>query len=326
MDRTGSGYELSISSPAQAERLRWREVITAALGAVEPIGTPERVRLAAAGALRVGELAGRGDGGATRAPRHIRSSDEELCKLDLIVAGGGVVEQDGRAARVGPGDLTFVDLSRPARWHMSDVHLIATVFPRALLPLPADEIARLTAMRIPADHGGGALIAGVTRSLAAHLDDFGATERTRLGGALMDVLATALAGRLGSRAALPPETRQRALVTRIHTFIEAHLGDPDLSPAMIASATHVSVRYLHKLFESENTTVAGEIRRRRLERCRRDLMDPALALEPAGAIGARWTFANPAHFSRLFRTAYGEPPAAFRHAAAAANVPMRLDS
>ena len=66
------------------------------------------------------------------------------------------------------------------------------------------------------------------------------------------------------------------------------------------------------LFETQQTTVADWIRQRRLERCRRDLADPGLRAKPVGAIAARWGLTNPAHFSRLFRAAYGVPPRAYR--------------
>jgi AraC-like DNA-binding protein len=81
---------------------------------------------------------------------------------------------------------------------------------------------------------------------------------------------------------------------------------------MIAAAHHVSVRYLHKLFETEQSGVAAWIRQRRLERCRRDLLDPALRTQPVSAIAARWGLTEPAHFSRLFRAAYGMPLVEYR--------------
>jgi AraC-like DNA-binding protein len=71
----------------------------------------------------------------------------------------------------------------------------------------------------------------------------------------------------------------------------------------------VSVRYLHRLFEDEQATVAGWIRFRRLERCRRDLLDPALSAEPVSAIAGRWGLPSAADSSRLFRAAEGVPPA-----------------
>jgi AraC-like DNA-binding protein len=98
----------------------------------------------------------------------------------------------------------------------------------------------------------------------------------------------------------------------VHAFIEQRLADPALSPATIAGAHHVSVRYLYKLFEGRHRGVAGWIRERRLERSRRDLLDPALAARPVSAIAARWGLVDPAHFSRLFRAAYGVPPLEYR--------------
>jgi AraC-like DNA-binding protein len=84
-----------------------------------------------------------------------------------------------------------------------------------------------------------------------------------------------------------------------------------------ATAHHISLRYLHKLFEGQPTTASGWIRQRRLERCRRDLLDPALGDRSVGAIAARWGLIDAAHFSRLFRAAYGLPPGEYRLAAMA---------
>jgi AraC-like DNA-binding protein len=58
--------------------------------------------------------------------------------------------------------------------------------------------------------------------------------------------------------------------------------------------------------------VADWIRSRRLERCRRDLLDPALATRTVEAIGERWGLTDAAHFSRVFRRRFGAPPAEYR--------------
>jgi AraC-like DNA-binding protein len=72
------------------------------------------------------------------------------------------------------------------------------------------------------------------------------------------------------------------------------------------------VRYLYKLFEGRQSGVTAWIRQRRLERSRRDLLDPALADRPVSAIAARWGLTDPAAFSRLFRATYGIPPLEYR--------------
>jgi AraC-like DNA-binding protein len=85
-----------------------------------------------------------------------------------------------------------------------------------------------------------------------------------------------------------------------------------LSPGSIAASHHISLRLLHKLFEEQGTSVGRWIRERRLERCRRDLLDPALDDMPASAIAFTWGFADAAHFTRVFREAYGHPPGEYR--------------
>ncbi|MEU5593368.1 helix-turn-helix domain-containing protein [Streptomyces sp. NPDC020298] len=86
------------------------------------------------------------------------------------------------------------------------------------------------------------------------------------------------------------------------------LADPGLSPEGIAAAHRISRRYLYKLLAEQGHTVSGWIREQRLARCRRDLADPALDHLPVGAIGGRWGFADPAHFSHAFKAAYGLSP------------------
>jgi AraC-like DNA-binding protein len=70
----------------------------------------------------------------------------------------------------------------------------------------------------------------------------------------------------------------------MRAFIEDQLADPELTPSAVARAHHVSLRYLYKLFEGEQKSVAGLIKERRLERCRRDLLDPSLRHLPVSAI------------------------------------------
>jgi AraC-like DNA-binding protein len=290
----------------------WRHVLAETLVPLDPVDVPDRLVAAEVGAVRVGELLARKPGGARRTARHVRRSAPELYKFDVLVDGDGVVAQDGREARLRRGDLTFVDLARPARWRMSPARIVAVIFPRALLPLRADEVARLTAVGIPGDRGTGALISTLARQVAGNLDDYDAAEGARLGTLIVDLLTVALAARLDRGRSVQPDTYQRALLLRVHAFIEQRLGDPRLSPGTVAAAHHISVRYLYKLFEQEPTGVAGWIRQRRLERCRRDLLDPALRSRPVSAIAARWGITNAAHFSRSFRAAYGVPPVEYR--------------
>ena len=286
----------------------WQEVVGDALCPLElripgPEHVPDRLLVGEAGPVGVAELTASLPGAAARTGAHVSRSRDDLCKIDLFAGGHGVIEQDGRQAALAPGDFALVDLGRPARWANAPARMIAVTFPRTLLPLSPD---RLTGVRIRGDEGLAALVSGLVRTLPGRLDRNGA----RLGSAVFDLLAAVLAERLGRE--LPAATRRRTLLLEAQAFIEANLGDPGLTPRRVAAAKYVSVRYLHRLFEAEETTVAEWIRARRLERCRRDLRDPALAGEPVHAIAARWGLMSAAHFSRIFRGAYGLPPAEYR--------------
>jgi AraC-like DNA-binding protein len=126
----------------------------------------------------------------------------------------------------------------------------------------------------------------------------------------------ALTGRLPAapgRGARPaPETGHESLRGRIRAHILEHLHDPDLAPRTVAAAHYISTRSLDRLFQGEEYTVAEWIRVQRLDRCRRDLADPALRDRPIRAIASRWGLASAPHFSRAFRAAYGLSPENYR--------------
>ena len=274
---------------------------------------PDQVRAADLGALHIGELWASRPGGANRTRHHIQRMEADLVKVDVVAQGEVGIEQDGRQARLQVGDYAFVDLARPAHWtNSSSVRVLAIAFPRQLLPLRADDTTKLTAVGLNADDGPGALFSSTARQLARHLDHFDVASGVRVGTATLDLLTVALAGRLDRGGGLPPDIPQRVLIVRMRAFIEDQLADSDLTPSAVARAHHVSLRYLYKLFEGEQKSVAGLIKERRLERCRRDLLDPSLRHLPVSAIAARWGMPNAAHFSHAFRAAYGMAPVEYR--------------
>jgi AraC-like DNA-binding protein len=262
-----------------------------------------------------------------RTPELICQADPDMVKMVLICGGNScVVEQGGRQAQVSAGDLTCYDTRRPYRVTIGvdgnrPTQVMTFMFPPSMLPLCRGRLKDLTAIRIPASAGVGDLTSQFLLQLARNIDHYSPAEAARLSTAALEVLATRLAGEMDIRDWGTPEDRRHALLTTIQAFIQRHLGDPGLSPAMIAAAHHVSLRSLHQLFHDEGLTVAGWIRRRRLEGCRRDLSDPALDSRPVAAIAARWGFSSPGDFSRTFRAVHGLPPAEYRMSARSVKVP-----
>ncbi len=304
-------------APAESRLEYWRQVlddhfIPMDIRLDDPHKITDELRIGWCGAVWVAESA-TSAGEARLTARHIRQADLGMYQLFLQVGGRVVGEQDGRQVVLSPGDLSLADLSRPLRCVHSARRAVFLAFPHALMSLRPKQAARMVGSRIPGDRGAGALLSTLVRQLPQCLDDETDAGAARLGTAVVDLLAATLASRLGhDLSSLAPQAHTRALLMRIHAFIEARLGDPELSPAAIAAAHHISLRYLHKLFEREGLGVAGLIRQRRLECSHRDLLDPAMADLPVSAIALRNGFTSAAHFSRAFRAAYGLPPGEFR--------------
>jgi AraC-like DNA-binding protein len=202
------------------------------------------------------------------------------------------------------------------------------VFPYTMLPRRLRRMQGVTLFS--GREGVGALLSGFLTGLEKGSIQQRPGDSPRLGTILIDLLAAQLAHQLDTGAALPAESRQHTVLLQIHAFIQRHLPDTGLSPAMIAAAHNISVRQLHRLFQAEETPVAELIRNSRLERCRSDLTDPLLREVPVRTIATRWGFRGPAHFSRLFRAYYGIGPQECRRMAleghAATRVVLRTSS
>ncbi|MFF3557940.1 helix-turn-helix domain-containing protein [Streptomyces tsukubensis] len=265
-----------------------------------------------------------------RTPKLIRRSDPEAYELCLILGSDMWLEQRRSDARVGAGDLLLWDTSQPfdgrglggGPEQLS--RAIIVHIPRTALPLPEARINDLLARRLSTDSGMGTLLAGFLRG-ALHQADGSATavgeggsgiwspgDAVRLGSVVLELCTAFLAQRMDASAVLPPESRRQVLLHRMLDFIELNLADPGLTPVLVAAHHHVSVRYLHQIFQGQELTVAAWIRRRRLQRCQADLVNPLYRHRPVHAIGRRWGFPQPAEFSRAFRASYGMSPSEYR--------------
>ncbi|MFE9653238.1 helix-turn-helix domain-containing protein [Micromonospora sp. NPDC006431] len=252
-----------------------------------------------------------------RSPRLVRKSQPDTYQLVLMTTGSSVAIQDRTESPLGPSSFTLLDNTRPFTGsHFSDGPVLAgsisLLISRQSLPLHPDRVRRLLATSIPSDTGMAALLAQFVQRLVTYPEQFAASDAPRLGMMALDLAAGALAQQLEVQGTLPVDVRERTLRAEIRAFIEKNLGDSELNPTSVAAAHHISLRTLHRLFEQEDHTVAGLIRQRRLDRCRRDLINPRLAHQAIQRIAARWGFADKAHFSRLFKACYGMSPQEYR--------------
>ncbi|MEV5147286.1 helix-turn-helix transcriptional regulator [Streptomyces sp. NPDC052727] len=244
-----------------------------------------------------------------------------------------VLGRDQRPVRLESGSVMLWEPAEPLRLSAgasagSDaVRALVLHLPEAALPLPGKVLRDISGRPAPTGSGPAVLLASFVFGLATHVPSAEDRHTAWLGTAAVN-LATAFldsetarlqGGRTGPRPAEPMPTRPHPvppatdlLLDGIKTYIEHHLHDPDLSPTSIAAANHISLRYLHHLFQRDGRTVGAFLRERRLEHCRADLSDPAKAQRSVCEIARRWGFRDPAVFNRTFKSVYGVTPGTYR--------------
>ncbi|MFF5970125.1 AraC family transcriptional regulator [Streptomyces sp. NPDC012769] len=261
-----------------------------------------------------------------------RRADPELYHLTLMLDGGLAVSPDaGPTAMVGPSCLSVIDSSQTydvrsygvgsagredtGREEIRAVEGVAVDLPKAMLPLSPHRVRHLLGRSVPTRQGTGALLADFLVSLDRQAPFLQPSDAPRLGLVVRDLIAAWLAQLLDEEAALPPESRQQALVQQIRSFIRQNLHDPELTPGVIAAAHHISLSHLHRVFtqQSGGETVAASIRALRLDKAYRDLADPALSTTPIHVVATRWGMPRASDFTRAFRAAYGLSPREHRH-------------
>lgn len=322
-----SSFPSSTASSSQAVQSTTTESFQEYRRAVSHSFVPLEVSRVGSGPFR-GELRGVGVNGmqvheitasahrVERTDALTAAGDPRFYKASLQIAGYGLLIQDGREALLRPGDLAIYATDRPySVVFEEDMRMLVLMFPRDELGLPAQFVGELTAHSFSTGDGLGGITIPYLQNIGLNLERLSGIAGPRLLRSAVDLLATMFAGELDVDA--DPGDSHELLMQRIRRYIDLNLSSPDLGPTQIAAAHYISTRHLHGLFRERGTTVSTWIREHRLERCRRDLMDPLNAHSPVGAIAARWGFVEAAHFSRVFKAAFGQPPSELRGRAVA---------
>ncbi|MYT74561.1 MULTISPECIES: helix-turn-helix domain-containing protein [unclassified Streptomyces] len=238
----------------------------------------------------------------------IARSPRPFVAAHVQTSGRAELRQDGRTATVETGGLLVLDTGRPYTLDFPEPFACRTVLlPRHALDLPDGDLSHVTGTAVGTATGVGAILMPFLATLVASAPSCPPAIADRLAAGALDLFGTLVAERTRSGDGARDE-----LVRRVRDHIDRHLADPELSPETVAAAHHISVRYLHRLFEKENITVGRLIQRRRLARCARELLRGGAAGPSVAAVAHRWGFVSSAHFSRSFRGVYGHSPREWR--------------
>nr|WP_307795398.1 helix-turn-helix domain-containing protein [Actinacidiphila acididurans] len=248
----------------------------------------------------------------SRTPALIARSCEALVAVGVQMSGTATFIHDGRLAELGEGDLVVYDTTRPYAFDYPQ-RFVTYVFqlPRRMLGVADGDIRQVTGNAISTADGFGATLLPFLTALVSSAGTYPRTVGERLAGNVVDLIATLITEQ-AQAGAMDADNARSHLLLKVRDHINRNLGNPDLSPESIARTHRISVRYLHRLFEGEGTTVGRLIQQRRLEECSRELARRGRTAPTVSAVARGWGFISPAHFSRAFRAAYGISPRQWR--------------
>jgi AraC-like DNA-binding protein len=315
---------LSTTSVAEADRLDfWREVVCRTIAGVEATALvhdrpysglirTQSIPLAHLPNFDLIEV--EADAQLVSRTRKLINQSEGAWLLMIQQEGVCEIRQGGRTMALSPGDIGFLDTSRPYE----------VTFPRSfkqsILKMPAllfrdiaprgDDFAGVV---LP---GGRALTAIARQNLLLLERSAAAIEPIFLPAAANSAIGHLS---LAMRAVLSSDTRTIAGHTisdhaaRASVYISDHLQDMELSVEQVAKAVGISAAHLQHLYRSATKlTVAQSILEQRLAHCRKELADPCLANDSVTSIAFRWGFSESSSFSRAFRRTFGVSPRQYR--------------
>lgn len=287
----------------------WRDQVWASVGAFDVKAADDRF-LGSAAMRRVGDLTvarvRASPHQLSRSVAQVRGDDRRLFKLVVQHEGTIFLEQRDKRVVLKPGQWMLYDITRPFRFHTTE----ATSQSAILLRAEDARVGDLTPYSLQTycgEHGySNVLRTALTTASSEHGED-------SVDGDI-GVMITRLA-RLALLEHANHEVRrsnQQLMRERVDAYLDLHLRRFELSIDSIAHGLNCSKRYLHKIFIDSGCTLSEYILKRRLEACRVDLVNPAMAASSVTDIAYACGFSSLAYFSRVFKQTYGESPSNYR--------------
>jgi AraC-like DNA-binding protein len=239
-----------------------------------------------------------------RTAAKIARASEDYFLVSIQTQGEGLILQDGRAARLMPGDFALYDSTRPYELRFD------VPFQQYVLRLPGPSLRTalrdtqaLTASTVCGQRGAGHLMIGMIQTLATDIRTLAPASAHAVAESVTQIL---IAGLSALPAARQPPVSQLTAYHReqIKAFVVSKLRDPGLTVASIAAALRLSTSTLHRAWLGQPCSIAEWMWAQRLDAARADLCNPNLAARSVSEIAFSWGFNDAAHFSRAFRARF----------------------
>ena len=224
--------------------------------------------------------------------------------LVFQLAGSARMRQRGSDAALERGDCTIIDSKLPSVFEVGPgFHQYSFHFPAEVIHARFGQRGLPLARVISGRSGTGAVLSDLLASFVRNAS-------TLEGADLTDLALHALSAAIGTHSGPSAPEAEASGVPVLHEmvqYIDAHMHEPHLTPACIATHFNTSLRRLYRLTALAGYTPAALIWRRRLEQARR-MLATGHARVPIIDIALSCGFKDGAHFSRAYRKAYGHPP------------------
>jgi len=191
------------------------------------------------------------------------------------------------------------------------IKTVSVRVPTRVLGLPSGLLGQLTAVRLGPDRPVTSAAAVFFSHLARRPTAVGETEASLLAQPGIDLIRAMVATGLGHDD-LARGPLHDTLLERVMAYLRLHLAEHDLTAARIAADHHVSVRQLYLILSRAGISLGDWIRKERLAECKRQLASSAHQHLTIETTAYQWGFASAAHFSRVFKSAYGMSPGEWR--------------
>lgn len=245
---------------------------------------------------------------AQRRKPHIARDETEYFMLGLPRSGTASYSQFGRECVLRPGHFGLLHTASPYAFaHSERVSTVCLKIPAGALAARLADAHALCGTAIPIRPGLARLTAETLLSLTRNGGDLASGAASLLEANLLDMIGLVL-GAEQKRSFVGGTSVRWAICRRAMAFIKEAADRPDLSPSKIAAGIGVSTRYLHRVFEHAEQSVATAILTVRLDKCRADLLDPGLMPLSVKEIAFRNGFKSASHFAHSFRLKFGLSP------------------
>jgi AraC-like DNA-binding protein len=249
---------------------------------------------------------------ASNSPHFLRSGPRsgagDLLGFYFVSKGDISFAGDQGTIALAAGDMGILSANCAYESRSECYEMLALDIRPELLRIPTAERRRRIAWKIGGDSALASCLGALLRATLGRRADLTVGESAILQTSIIDAIVylTAQCHELG----LP--TRHEDKLREVKALALQGLSIPRMTPERLAQKAGISLRTLHRLFALSGTTMSSWLRAERLERCWRDLRNPAHRSSTVAAVAFGWGFSDLRTFNRAFTARYGMTPSAAR--------------